>query len=385
MKPYLDVFGLHARSYGLAYFASFPLFVAIVAVLLRWRRTQAAAAIDLGLLMGVGYTVGARLLAAIVGADWALFTHFAPARVEGALWGGQAAFGALALVYLAVSRTPLSTVGDALAVGWAGATVLHKLGCFLAGCCDGAPSSLPWAVVFPADGQARNPGVPVHPTQLYDAAAALIAAAALVAAFAGRRGRSRLLLWWGMVFAASRFATEWTRSDVRFAVYGPVSAAMIAESAVFVACAALLIERSGWDRLVARGDRRASERGCARAVAARGRVFVAALGDAVVAGGLTLLVLASTRSVGAAVAMWFAYHVVSNALVGTGLVGRMLGLRSVDSDGASPDLAVRVARGLADGLTPVGVIGLLRPCLDGYSRTVGDALTRTFQVRDART
>jgi phosphatidylglycerol:prolipoprotein diacylglycerol transferase len=49
-----------------------------------------------------------------------------------------------------------------------------RLGCFLAGCCYGLPSSAPWAVRF-TDPRAQVPaslmGVPLHPAQLYEAAA----------------------------------------------------------------------------------------------------------------------------------------------------------------------------------------------------------------------
>ncbi|MDX6769505.1 MAG: prolipoprotein diacylglyceryl transferase [Elusimicrobiota bacterium] len=51
-----------------------------------------------------------------------------------------------------------------------------RLGCFLEGCCHGRPTSLPWAVTFtsPAAGVADELlGVPVHPTQLYEAAGEL--------------------------------------------------------------------------------------------------------------------------------------------------------------------------------------------------------------------
>src|SRR2546429_7300938 len=53
---------------------------------------------------------------------------------------------------------PLAPAGVlALAIG--------RLGCFLAGCCYGRPSELPWAVVFPELGPPAR-----HPLQLYSAA-----------------------------------------------------------------------------------------------------------------------------------------------------------------------------------------------------------------------
>jgi phosphatidylglycerol:prolipoprotein diacylglycerol transferase len=50
--------------------------------------------------------------------------------------------------------------------------VFGRLGCFLAGCCHGRPTDVPWAVVF-RDPRSMVPpewlGVPLHPAQLYEA------------------------------------------------------------------------------------------------------------------------------------------------------------------------------------------------------------------------
>jgi phosphatidylglycerol:prolipoprotein diacylglycerol transferase len=54
--------------------------------------------------------------------------------------------------------------------------VFGRIGCFLEGCCHGGPTNLPWAVTFtsPASGISDElMGVPVHPTQLYEAAGEL--------------------------------------------------------------------------------------------------------------------------------------------------------------------------------------------------------------------
>jgi phosphatidylglycerol---prolipoprotein diacylglyceryl transferase len=46
---------------------------------------------------------------------------------------------------------------------------LGRVGCFLAGCCYGCRWNGPWAVTFPAGGLNEDPGVPLHPAQLYEA------------------------------------------------------------------------------------------------------------------------------------------------------------------------------------------------------------------------
>lgn len=45
---------------------------------------------------------------------------------------------------------------------------IARIGCFLAGCCYGHPSNLPWAIVFVDPNSPATCGVPLHPTQLYN-------------------------------------------------------------------------------------------------------------------------------------------------------------------------------------------------------------------------
>src|SRR6185436_12338217 len=115
-----------------------------LALLLRRRGLNLAPAVDLSILALIGYWAGARLLHGWISP--------APSNASTGAWGGQIAFGVLALAYLAAARVPLRDLADALAVAWAFLTVPIKVGCFLAGCCYGSETGVPWAVRFPADG-----------------------------------------------------------------------------------------------------------------------------------------------------------------------------------------------------------------------------------------
>jgi hypothetical protein len=268
-------------------------------------------------------------------------------------------------------------------VGWAFATVLQKVGCFFAGCCDGAPTELPWAVVFPPGGQARNHGVPVHPTQLYDAGAALLVGAALAVAFAYGRARGRLLLVWGLAFAATRFATEPVRSEVRFAVSEHWSAAMIVEVAVMAITLALLVRPAGWDRVIARLDARVAEGGAPGAVPTRRRVMAALAIDMTLALAVATAVATATNSAAAFALAWLGYYVAGNGLLGAAPVARALGFRSARAAGTRPGLARRLLRGVWEAVAPIVTIGLLRPLFDPARRSLADALSGTLLVRAA--
>ena len=92
----------------------------------------------------------------------------------GGLIGGLAA----ALVIARRHQLPLGVVAGAAAVPLTIAYGIGRLGCLLSG--DGTygtPTSLPWAMTFP-NGLVPT-DVPVHPTPLYEALAAVVIAAAL--------------------------------------------------------------------------------------------------------------------------------------------------------------------------------------------------------------
>ena len=91
-----------------------------------------------------------------------------------------------------------------------------RLGCLLAGCCHGRPTDLPWGIVFrdPTSGvPAAWLGVPLHPTQLLEAAGdALIVL--LLYRLAGRKGPAGLVTAaYFASYGALRFFIEFLRGD----------------------------------------------------------------------------------------------------------------------------------------------------------------------------
>lgn len=102
--------------------------------------------------------------------------------------------------------------GDSFAVPVAAAVGVGRLGCYYAGCCYGAPTALPWGVVFPT-----VDSVPRHPTQLYEAAFHFLMAAILF--WLQRRGllRGQLIKLYIICYLVYRFFTEMIRPEARFA------------------------------------------------------------------------------------------------------------------------------------------------------------------------
>jgi phosphatidylglycerol---prolipoprotein diacylglyceryl transferase len=216
---------------------SFGALVAIGALVGLWllgrelrRRGLPENASDAGIAGIAGGMVGAKLL-------WVL-EHFGEDPITGLLFsrGGLSWFGGFAggiaagLILLKRRRLPIMTVLAAAAPALAIGHALGRVGCFLVGDDYGRPSTLPWAVAFP---QGLPPtDVPVHPTQLYEAA--LLVPIALIVMRLARKGRSdRVVFGAYLVMAgAVRILVELFR--INRAVLGPLTVAEIAAGCAVV-------------------------------------------------------------------------------------------------------------------------------------------------------
>jgi phosphatidylglycerol:prolipoprotein diacylglycerol transferase len=90
---------------------------------------------------------------------------------------------------------------------------IGRIGCFLNGCCFGLPATLPWAIKFPPGSYSNFvfPGEPLHPSQLYLAAAGIGLFVLLLAI--DKKPRFDGWLFWTYIAldAALRFVIDFTR------------------------------------------------------------------------------------------------------------------------------------------------------------------------------
>jgi phosphatidylglycerol:prolipoprotein diacylglycerol transferase len=95
---------------------------------------------------------------------------------EGGLvfYGGLVAAAAVAFWVMKRHRLPAWKLADLISPLIALGLSFGRMGCFLAGCCYGKETSLPWAVVFTNPDSLARLNVPLHPTQLYDAVNGLV-------------------------------------------------------------------------------------------------------------------------------------------------------------------------------------------------------------------
>lgn len=220
-----------------------------------------AAALFVGAV--VSGLVGARLLDAVMNVPWYAAD---PARLVAtefrgfALFGGLCASMAVALGWSRRAGIPLRRLADATIPAVVAGIVLMRIGCFLNGCCEGVATDLPWGVAFPPHavgldrdllegqiplfGRVTEPQA-VHPTQLYElAAAVLLALAARLAARSGAApGLPALIFVAGfLVFRAFNQTIRTTSADAVFPTLTLVAIYLVA------GLAALALLARAWRR-----------------------------------------------------------------------------------------------------------------------------------------
>jgi phosphatidylglycerol:prolipoprotein diacylglycerol transferase len=276
---------LTVKSYGLAMVIGFLMAVTIIRRLSRDITPNPQLITNAALYSLIGGVVGARLFYVVH-----YFNQFRDNLLSiFYIWkGGLELLGGVLLTiviiafYLRYHKLPIRQYLDILAIGLMLALVFGRIGCFLNGCCFGKPTNLPWAVRFPYNSFAYcsqvNPNpqrnrpaprlqlpyeyfsytdedglrylkpyqdltaeqkaevstgkyrcLPVHPTQLYESAAAAVACLLLYLfwrrtrnaessgspkRFLARPGQTFGLMF--VLYAVTRFFIEFLRDDNPF-------------------------------------------------------------------------------------------------------------------------------------------------------------------------
>ena len=213
-------------TYGVLLAAAYLLGLKLAMVRARRRGLDESRVLDLGIYIIISALVGAKLLLLVT--DFRVFATdphelLTLARSGGVFYGGLILAVLVALWYIRRIGLPLWTTCDVFAPGIALGHVVGRFGCLFAGCCYGRPTTKPWGITFTDPFAAANVGtplgVPLHPTQLYEAGAELVILLALL--WTERKGRpfaGRTFWLYMLLYAISRFIIEFYRGDERGAV-----------------------------------------------------------------------------------------------------------------------------------------------------------------------
>ena len=182
MLPHLLQIGSFTLpTYGVLVAIAFLTALWIAARFARERGLNSEKIVNLGVYCALAGMAGAKLLMIVLDPDFRsnpaeIFT-LATMQSAGIFYGGFIAALVFAYFYMKSQGLPWLSTSDIFAPGVAIGHGIGRLGCLAAGCCWGKPAELPWSITF-LNPEARSTGVPIgiplHPTQLYEAFAEAI-------------------------------------------------------------------------------------------------------------------------------------------------------------------------------------------------------------------
>ncbi|WP_425615227.1 prolipoprotein diacylglyceryl transferase [Anatilimnocola sp. NA78] len=153
-----------------------------------------------------GAFIGAKMPFALY--DWANTSIASPWLADGKTIMFGVVGGYLGVEVAKWSLMIRERTGDSYAVPVAVAVAIGRLACFVGGCCFGAPTTLPWGIVFVNQGP-----LPRHPTQLYEFAFHLTAAGLLWYFHSQGWFRYQLIKLYILSYLVFRFFTEILRPE----------------------------------------------------------------------------------------------------------------------------------------------------------------------------
>jgi phosphatidylglycerol:prolipoprotein diacylglycerol transferase len=226
MYPILFQLG-HVHIYAYGFFVVVGLVVATILAVFKVRKANIQISLenaaDLFFYTALSAFLGSRLLFVLI--NFEIYRQD-PLRIfkiwEGGLvfYGGLVPAAAVAFGYMRWRRLPVWKFADLISPLIALGLSFGRVGCFLAGCCYGKETSLPWAVVFKNPDSLARLNVPLHPTQLYEAVNGL--AIFFFLNWMERRKTFDGQIFWLFLFlySVTRFFIEMFRGDPRGFLFG---------------------------------------------------------------------------------------------------------------------------------------------------------------------
>jgi phosphatidylglycerol:prolipoprotein diacylglycerol transferase len=173
--------------------------------------------VNLGVYCALMGMLGAKLMMIVLDPEYRahpleIFT-MATLQSAGIFFGGLVLALIFAFFYMRSQKLPVWSTADIFAPGLALGHGIGRLGCFAAGCCWGKPTHLPWAVTFTSqDATTGVPlGIPLHPTQLYEAFAEGIICLILLAQMKRAHKQGAIIGLYLVLYGLVRFGVEFLR------------------------------------------------------------------------------------------------------------------------------------------------------------------------------
>ncbi len=218
MLPKLIQIGsFYLPTYGVLVALAFLTALAIASKLGRMQGLSRDAIMNLGIYCALAGIVGAKLFMIVLDPYYRknpaqIFT-LSTLQSAGIWYGGFVAALVFAYFYMRSQGLPFLATSDAFAPGLAIGHAIGRLGCFAAGCCYGKPTLLPWAVTYTnPDANGAPLGVPIHPTQIYEALIESVICIVLYQLAKRKHREGAIIALYLILSAIARFLVEFVRA-----------------------------------------------------------------------------------------------------------------------------------------------------------------------------
>jgi len=218
---YPEVFGISfLHTYGVLVAAAFLVALWLAGRLSREAGLNPEAVTNLGIYCALAAIGGAKLMMFLI--DIPYYTQhpgeifsLSTLQAGGVFYGGLIAALVVSAWYMRKTRLPGWKTADVFAPAIALGHGIGRLGCFSAGCCWGVECHRPWAVTFtnPAAHELVGVplGIPLHPTQLYEAFAEFAVFALLYWRIRKPHAEGRIIGAYLVLYSTVRFTVEFFR------------------------------------------------------------------------------------------------------------------------------------------------------------------------------
>ncbi len=205
-------------TYGVLVAIAFLVALSLASHFAKQRGLSGEKVVNLGVYCALAGMLGAKLL--MIALDPDLRTHPAEIFSLATLQSAGIFFGgfilALVFAFFYMRSQGLAGAGDLRTSSLPDLAIGHgigRLGCFAAGCCWGKPTHLPWAVTFTNPNATTGVpiGIPLHPTQLYEALAEAIICTILILQLRRPHRDGQIIGLYALLYGGVRFGVEFLR------------------------------------------------------------------------------------------------------------------------------------------------------------------------------
>lgn len=259
--------GISIHTYGVLVALGFLAGIIWIMYETRRLRLDSQSALDLIFFIILSAILGSRIYylavnepARIVKQPWLIFTVW-----EGGLvfYGGLIAAILVSIWYVRRRRMSLSVYADVFAPAVALGHAFGRMGCFMAGCCYGAPAGASFfGIVFPSNPDTIAPaGVPLYPTQIIESLGELAIFLGLVVFRRHKKFEGEVFAIYLIAYPVLRFFAEMLRADLErgFIIPGVLSSAQGVSIALFIIGIVVIVRGYRRERLTSMSSQRKRE------------------------------------------------------------------------------------------------------------------------------